>query len=43
LGVIKFHVPISEQRGSDMNILDEFKNKEIPAQLLIRWLSKEYK
>lgn len=38
LGVISFYVPILEQRDNDGNILSEFLGKEIPAQLLIRWI-----
>lgn len=35
--VVKFYVPIQEQRGST-GILPEFQVNEIPAQLLIRWI-----
>lgn len=38
LGVVKFHVPIMEQRNAEGKILAEFEGKEIDAKLLIRWL-----
>lgn len=41
LGNVMFHVPIMDQRGSDGKILPEFLGREIPAQLLIRWLKTD--
>ena len=35
--VLKFHVPIEEQKG-DRGILPEFQSDEIKAKYLIRWL-----
>lgn len=39
LGVVRFHVPIQDKRGTDGTLLPEFQQDEIPAQLLIRWLT----
>ncbi len=39
LGKILFHVPFIEQRNAEGILLPEFKeNKDIEAQLLIRWI-----